>query len=258
MSAFSRRRFLGVDFTPMDLETAVLRIAMRAPAAPFAFVVTPNAQHVVAARSGDARFADPQARAWMVLNDSRILALLAKRLFGLPMPVAAGSDLVERLFAIGAARDADLTLIGGDAEVEDALRRRFGVRSIARFTPSFGFWRDEAEVEQCLAFVRDHPARYVFLIAGAPQSEDLARRLADMPGVTGVGLCVGSALNFLMGRVRRAPRWMREGGLEWAWRLALRPRGHFRRVFIESAPILWIALRERLSGGGPDGSRRPA
>jgi len=253
MSAFPRRRFLGVDFTPLDLETAIAEIAARDPVAPFAFVVTPNAQHVVAARSGDLHFSGPQARAWMVLNDSRILRLLSRHLFRNDLPVAAGSDLVARLFQGGVPADATLTLIGGDAEVEAALRRRFGIRSVARFTPSFGFWRDSAEVEQCLAFVRAHPARYVFLIAGAPQSEDLARRLSDMPGVTGVGLCVGSALNFLTGRIRRAPRWMREASLEWAWRLALNPVGHFRRVFIESAPILWIALVERLRT-----DRRPA
>ncbi|WGM31916.1 WecB/TagA/CpsF family glycosyltransferase [Brevundimonas sp. NIBR11] len=246
MSAFPRRRFLGVDFTPLPLDEAVGRIIARDPAAPFAFVVTPNAQHVVAARSGDDRFAGPQGAAWMVLNDSRILRLLSHGLFGFDMPVAPGSDVVARLFERGVPADATLTLIGGDAKVEATLRQRFGIRSVARFTPSFGFWRDPAEVEQCLAFVRAHPARYVFLIAGAPQSEELARRLSATPGVTGVGLCVGSALNFLTGRVRRAPVWMREAGLEWAWRLALNPRGHFRRVFIESAPILWIALIERL------------
>lgn len=246
MTAFPRRRFLGVDFTPLTLDGAVAEIVARDPAAPFAFVVTPNAQHVVAARSGDDRFAGPQAKAWMVLNDSRILRLLSRGLFGFDLPVAAGSDVVDRLFQVGVPADAALTLIGGDAAVEDVLRRRFGIRTVARFNPSFGFWKDPAEVEQCLAFVRAHPARYVFLIAGAPQSEELARRLADMPGMTGVGFCVGSALNFLTGRIRRAPRWMREASLEWAWRLALNPAGHFRRVFIESAPILWIALIERL------------
>lgn len=242
----NRQRFLGVDFTPLDLEAAVLRIAARPPEAPFAYVVTPNAQHVVAAHAGDERFAGPQGRAWMVLNDSRILRLLARLLFGRDLPLAVGSDLVERLFEVGMPADATLTLIGGDAQVEAALRQRFGLRSIRRFTPSFGFWRDADEVEQCLAFVRANPARYVFLIAGAPQSEGLARRLADMADVTGVGLCVGSALNFLTGRVRRAPLWVRRASLEWAWRLGQNPVGHFRRVFIESAPILWIALAERL------------
>lgn len=249
----ARRRFLGVDFTPLALDDAVDRIVSRDATAPFAYIVTPNAQHTVAAHAGDARFAEPQRRAWMVLNDSRILRLLSRILFGRDLPLAAGSDLVARLFQVGVPADATLTLIGGDADVEAALRRRFGIRTIHRFTPSFGFWRDPVEVEQCLAFVRAHPARYVFLIAGAPQSEGLARRLADMPDVTGVGLCVGSALNFLTGRIRRAPLWVRQANLEWAWRLGQNPAGHFRRVFIESAPILWIALAERLRT-----ARRPA
>lgn len=250
MIPFARRRFLGVAFTPLTLEDAVVEIVDRDAAAPFAFVVTPNAQHVVAAHSGDARFAEPQAAAWMVLNDSRILHLLSRGLFRRDLPLAAGSDLVERLFRGGVPTDARLTLIGGDDEVEAALRCQFGLRHIARFTPSFGFWKDPVEVDQCLDFVRANPARYVFLIAGAPQSEGLARRLSEMEGVTGVGLCVGSALNFLTGRIRRAPLWVRQASLEWAWRLAQNPAGHFRRVFIESAPILWIAFAERLRSVG--------
>lgn len=241
-----RRRFLGVDFTPLPLEVATRAIAARPEGAPFVFVVTPNAQHVVAAYAGDGRFQGPQGAAWMVLNDSRILRLLSLGLFGRDFPLAAGSDLTARLFEVGMPPDASLTLIGGDAEVEALLRSRFGLSRISRFTPSFGFWRNPDEVALCLRFVRDHPARYVFLIAGAPQSEMLAMKLAQMEGVTGVGLCVGSALNFLTGRVKRAPHWIRAASLEWAWRLAQRPRGHFRRVFVESAPILWIALKERL------------
>ncbi|QTC91839.1 WecB/TagA/CpsF family glycosyltransferase [Brevundimonas goettingensis] len=254
MSDLPRRRFLGVAFTPLTLEAATRAVADRPETAPFAFVVTPNAQHVVAAYSGEARFRGPQGAAWMVLNDSRILRLLSLGLFGRDFPLAAGSDLTARLFELGVPWDARVTLIGGDAEVEARLRSQFGLSRIARFTPSFGFWRDPAEVEQCLRFVLDHPARYVFLIAGAPQSEMLALRLTQMEGISGVGLCVGSALNFLTGRVKRAPWWVRAATLEWAWRLAQRPRGHFRRVFIESAPILWIALKERLKAGREAGT----
>ncbi|CAN5119296.1 WecB/TagA/CpsF family glycosyltransferase [soil metagenome] len=243
-----RRRFLGVDFTPLDLEDATARIVARPADAPFAYVVTPNAQHTVAAHGGEDRFLGPQRRAWMVLNDSRILRLLSRRLFGRDLPLAAGSDLVQRLFEVGVGPETSLTLIGGDATVEAGLRSRFGLTRIARHTPSMGFWRNPAEVQTCLDFVKAHPARYFFLIAGAPQSETLALRLVQTPGVTGVGLCVGSALNFLTGQIRRAPVMVRSANLEWAYRLAQRPVGHFRRVFVESAPILWIALKERARG----------
>lgn len=244
-----RRRFLGVTFTPLDLEDAIRRIVSRDPASPFAYVVTPNAQHVVAAYRGDARFRQGQAGAWMTLNDSRILRLLSRRLFGDDLPLAVGSDLVARLFEVGMTPDTPIVIIGGDPQLEGQLRDRFGLNAIARHEPTFGFYRDETQIETCLDFIRAHPARYIFLVVGAPQSEVLASRLMGQPGLTGVALCVGSALNFLTGRIRRAPLAIRVANLEWAYRLAQRPVGHFRRVFIESAPILWIALKEKAASG---------
>ena len=245
VTPLARRRFLGVTFTPLDLEEAVTVIVARDPQAAFAYVVTPNAQHVVAAHGGEARFVQGQAKAWLVLNDSRILRLLSRWVFGADLPLAVGSDLVVRLFDVGMAADTPIVIIGGDADLETRLRRRFGLRRIARHEPPFGFYRDEAQIETCLDFIRRHPARYIFLVVGAPQSEMLASRLVGAPGLAGVALCVGSALNFLTGRIRRAPQIVRAANLEWAWRLAQRPVGHFRRVFIESAPILWIAVKER-------------
>jgi len=153
-----RRRFLGVDFTPLDLDTATRTVVERPADAPFAYVVTPNAQHVVAAHAGDARFRSGQAGAWMVLNDSRILRLLSRHLFGLDLPLAAGSDVTTRLFQTGIGPHTSLTLIGGDAALEVQLRRDFGVRNIARLNPSFGFYRDPIEVQRCLDFVCDNPA----------------------------------------------------------------------------------------------------
>ena len=246
-ASLPRRWFLGVPFTPLTIGQAAERVAAREPHAPFAFVVTPNAQHVVAAVGGDRRFSDAQARAWLVLNDSRILALLSRRLFGQDFPVATGSDLAAELFRTRIRPDDALTLIGGSDELERRLRERFGLSRIARLNPPMGFYRDPAGIDRCARFVRDHPARYVFLVVGAPQSELVAQRILELGGAVGVGLCVGSALNFLTGIVRRCPGWMQRAGLEWLYRLAKNPFGHAGRVFVESPPILLIALRAWLT-----------
>ena len=39
----------------------------------------------------------------------------------------------------------------------------------------------------------------------------------------GVALGIGGTLDFLSGRVQRAPRWIRQIGLEWLYRLAIQP-----------------------------------
>jgi len=244
MSAgFPVRWFLGVPFTPMTLAEAASRIAARDPAAPFAYVCTPNAQHLVNVDKGNRLFSDAQDGAWMVLNDSAIISLLADRLFHDPMPLAPGSDLTVHMFRDHIKPDDALTIIGATDEVERRLRETFGMRNIARYDPPMGFYRSPAEIERCVDFIVAHPARYVFLAVGAPQSETVARHTVARGSAVGVGLCIGSSLHFVTGVVRRAPAIFRTLRLEALYRLLQNPRRHARRVFVESLPVLTIAWR---------------
>lgn len=244
--AVPHRWFLGIRFTPLTLDQAVAAIAARPPGAQFALVTTPNAQHVVNVERGNVLFTDAHDAAWLVLNDSGILRLLSRKLFGQDLPLAPGSDLTVALLRGPIQPDDAITIIGGSDEVERRLRGLFRLRGIARYDPPMGFYRDPVEIDRCADFVLAHPARYVFLAVGVPQSETIARRLLARGGAIGTGLCVGSSLHFATGVVRRAPDFYRRANLEWLYRLLQNPRRHAGRVFGQSLPVLWIGLRARL------------
>lgn len=228
---------------PLDTEAALAAIAARRADAPFAYVVTANAQHL-------ALLAEPAhppraayEGAWLRLNDSQILARLSRLATGEGFPVATGSDLTRRLFEQGIAPDDVLLLVGGDAGLADALRAKYGLAALHLHVPPMGWASDPVAVRAALHFVSAHPARFVIVITGAPQSEMFLHRLAGTPGITGTGLAVGSALRFLVGQVRRAPVWMQRAGLEWLFRLLSEPRRLWRRYLIDSMPAIGIALR---------------
>ena len=244
----ARRWFLSIPFTPLGLAEAAARIAARPPGAPFAFVSTPNAQHTVSCAAGDARFFTAHDAAWLVLNDSRILRLLSRRLFRQDLPMAAGSDLTVELFREYVSPDDAITIIGGTDEVERRLRIHPGLRKLVRFNPPMGFYNDPLEIARCVDFILRHPARYVFLAVGAPQSEIVACRVLERGGAIGTALCIGSSLLFVTGVVQRAPLMFRRLNAEWLYRLMQNPRRHARRVFVDSLPVLWIALKARCTG----------
>jgi hypothetical protein len=67
-----------------------------------------------------------------------------------------------------------------------------------------------------------------------------------------VAIGVGGVLDFISGRVRRAPRWLRDLGLEWLFRLLVQPR-RWRRQLALPRFALWALLatpgqRSRLVG----------
>lgn len=144
-----------------------------------------------------------------------------------------------------------ITIIGGSDEVERRLRDQFALRSVARYNPPMGFYHNAAEIERCVDFVLAHPARYVFLAVGAPQSERVACCILDRGGAVGTGLCIGSSLHFVTGVVRRAPTIFRRLHAESLYRLMQNPRRHARRVFVELLPVLWIACKARLRSRDP-------
>ncbi|MCK0209390.1 WecB/TagA/CpsF family glycosyltransferase [Starkeya koreensis] len=238
--------FLGVPIARLDAGEAAALIAARPADAPFAYVVTPNAAHLNRlTRLADTRLRAAYDGAWLRLMDGQLPRALARRLFGLALPHAAGSDVTDLLLRRHVRPQDRVTVIGGSGELVSRLKEMFGLREIAHLNPSMGFIARPAEVAACVDFVIAHPARYVFLVVGAPQSEYLAHEVALRGGAVGCGLCVGSSLSFSTGMVPRAPQLMRRLGLEGVYRLALNPRAHARRVFIDSLPILWIALRVR-------------
>ena len=58
-------------------------------------------------------------------------------------------------------------------------------------------------------------------------------------------LAFGASADFLAGRVERAPRWMQDNGLEWAYRLRQEPRRLARRYLVEGPPALTRIARTR-------------
>lgn len=247
--------FLGTRIALLDVPAAAGAIMARPVDAAFAYVVTPNAQHLVQLDRGDAGFRAAYDAAWLRLCDSQIVRLVARLLFARRLPLCAGSDLTAALFATHIQPDDSICVIGGDAELERRLRGKYGLRHLARHEPPMGFMTDPEAVQACIDFIESHPSRLIFLAVGSPRSELLACRLRERGRASGIGLCIGSSLHFITGLVPRAPLWMRRLALEWLFRLLRAPRGHARRVFVDSLPFLSIALKQRLMPSRRAGQR---
>ncbi|MGE0717827.1 MAG: WecB/TagA/CpsF family glycosyltransferase [Alphaproteobacteria bacterium] len=246
-AAVAEDRFLGVPLARLDVPGAAATIAARDPASPFAYVVTPNAQHFVRlGRDRDALLGDAYDHAWLRLCDSQVVRGLARLLFGKHLPHAAGSDLTAYMLAATIRPDDPVTVIGGSEELARRLREKYRLTRLALHSPPMGLARNAAALDDCVRFVVANPGRYVFLAVGMPVSELLARRIQREGQATGVGLCVGSSLNFAVGIVNRAPPFFRRFGLEWLHRLAINPRGHAKRIFVESMPLLIMVARARI------------
>ncbi len=82
----------------------------------------------------------------------------------------------------------------------------------------------------------------ILLVAyGAPKQEKwIARNLKNMPSVK-LAMGVGGAFDMISGKIKRAPLWLRNAGLEWLWRLAMEPR-RINRIYNATVKFTWLVL----------------
>jgi N-acetylglucosaminyldiphosphoundecaprenol N-acetyl-beta-D-mannosaminyltransferase len=234
---------LGMDFADLDAAESAAAVAARPEGAPFGYVVTPNADHLVR-MSRDPKLAGIYRGAWLRLLDSRVVAAMARGCGMLSPRVATGSDLTALLLKQHVHPGERITIIGLRAQWLPALMERCGLAAPFHYDPPMGFDNDPAAFRDTVAFILAHPARLVFLAVGSPRQEHLAAAVAATGEATGTGLCIGASLMFLAGAERRAPGWMQRDGLEWAYRLATDPRRLAGRYLLDSPRIVPLLLRE--------------
>ena len=241
--------FLGLPIAELSFSEVVDSVFARADAQSFSFVVTPNVDHVVQLdrlrNMPDGRaFAAAYEAAALVLCDSRILQKLA-RLSGRSLPLVAGSDLTRALLTDPRAAKRTVAVVGGSPDLLSALAARVPQIRFVQHTPPMSLLRDEAAMAVIVRFVAEMRADIVFFAVGAPQSEIVAHRCLQAAKACGVGLCVGASFEFIVGHKRRAPRWVQQLSLEWAFRLLSEPRRLWRRYLVEGPRILAIWARHR-------------
>lgn len=183
---------------------------------------------------------------WLNLMDGSPIAHEASRLTGTEWPRLAGSDLIGDILHRASVGHWRVAVLGGSPEVRGALHHRVtaewpGVRLVGHWTPTREELSSADQSASIAAQIRAAEADLVIVCLGKPRQEQW---IADHGHETGAGalLAFGAVVDFLAGRVSRAPKWVSDAGFEWMWRLMLEPRRLARRYLIEGPPA-YMAVR---------------
>lgn len=130
---------------------------------------------------------------------------------------------------------------GGGPGVADRLAevvgQRHGVRIVGTYSPPFRPLREEEKVEVDRRIQAAAPD-VVWVGLSTPKQERWMheyRQRLPVPLLAGVG----AAFDMLAGRVKQAPAWMQENGLEWSFRLVQEPRRLWRRYLVIGPQFVW-------------------
>jgi N-acetylglucosaminyldiphosphoundecaprenol N-acetyl-beta-D-mannosaminyltransferase len=220
-------------------------------------IFTPNTEQLVLAQRNPV-FAGILNRADVSLPDTVGVVwastILTKNHIATPIP---GVEFMEDLVQMAEKCHVSIGLIGGRNNLAvdplNCLRQKYNLLQDS--------WaQDGPEIEndklpddiyfQRLArrIIRDG-TRIVFVALGPPKQEYFIQKLSTIyPLRSTIFMAVGGSFDILSGRLRRAPVWMRNLGLEWLWRLILEP-WRFRRQ-LALVEFVWLVLRAKLASKG--------
>jgi N-acetylglucosaminyldiphosphoundecaprenol N-acetyl-beta-D-mannosaminyltransferase len=246
---------LGVRIDPFDLDGALRQLARLVERRASASVHFCNAWNAALATKSPV-YRDMLNRGALNLPDGMSL-IWACHMLGFPEPEEriAGAAFMLAALRDGVARGTRHFLYGGAPDVLDDLNERLldivpGARIVGRISPPFRPL--EAAEERAVADeINASRADLVWVGLGTPKQDLLIERMRALVEV-GALLAVGAAFDFLAGRKARAPLWMQQHGLEWAFRLACEPRRLGGRYLVgNSTFVLHFArqlARERVLG----------
>ncbi len=230
-------------------------------------VVTANPEMLVAAYRNPV-FKDVLNRADLVVADG-IGIVYASKLSGEGPAIerVTGNDLLALLIDLANRHGKKVYFLGGAGDqaeraaqaVRDQhprLQIRAGHGGPVSLRPAFtalrqgrqaqgiqGDWQmDLTSLDDMKTFAPD-----ILVVALGHEKQEMWIRdhLDGLPSIR-IAVGVGGALAFLAGDVLRAPKWMRNAGLEWLWRLGQEPRRFWRiitAVVVFPVLVLWDRMK---------------
>jgi N-acetylglucosaminyldiphosphoundecaprenol N-acetyl-beta-D-mannosaminyltransferase len=240
---------LGVRVHAVQIPEMIRRMEQWIAEGPHGRYVTLTNVHAIMEAQAQPAFKQVLNQAASVCPDGMPLVWVGRR-SGYPMPRRVyGPDLLWDFCRVTQDKGYSHFFYGGGPEIAQRLaaelKARFpGLRVAGSYSPPFR----PASAEEEAATVRrinDAAPDVLWIGLGCPKQEFWMHQHAGRLRVP-VMLGVGQAFDIYAGSLRQAPRWMREHGLEWLFRLCLEPRRLGKRYVLYNSWFVAAAARQML------------
>lgn len=217
-------------------------------------VVTVNAEAIVRAHECP--------KLWGIMNthvttiDGQIPLWLFRFLYKhVDIEKISGSDLIYVICEWASRNDKRVFLLGGDAGSNassvDRLKEKYPGLRIGGFSPEYAPYPFTPENnERILSEIGNFRPDILFVGFGMGKQEYWASDCLEVLDSLGVRLIVGcgGTFDFVSGRIKRAPRWVQNVGLESFWRLFHELKWfRVKRIFI-SLKIFLYFYKQHIEG----------
>ena len=241
----TRRTIISLKIDAIKYQDALTKIIEQANSRTSGYVCFANVHMVVEAHKSEA-FARQVNDAMLVLPDGMPVVNAVRNLYKHSQERVAGMDVMPDLIRLSQINKLRVFFFGTSDDMLEKIRlkteRDFPEVEIAGlFSPPF---KKSLDDETYIHMIKASGAHLVFVALGCPKQEKWMSMHSNK--INAILLGVGGAFPVYAGVSRRAPRWIRDLSLEWAFRLRQEPSRLFKRYLKTNSLFLYLILKEKL------------
>ena len=200
-----------------------------------------------------AMHSDPELR--RSVNESDIInadgqaVVWASRILGKPLKErVAGIDFMSALVEMAHKKNYRIFLFGAKEEivktVVDTYSDIYSPEMIAGYRNGYFSPSQEETIAHQIA---DSGTQMLFVAISSPIKENFLYRHREILKNVNLIMGVGGSFDVVAGKVKRAPVWMQNAGLEWFYRFAQEPKRMWKRYLVGNSKFIYLVFKERFS-----------
>ena len=176
--------------------------------------------------------------------DGMSIVKAVKFLSGKTIDRITGIDLMEEIITLADRNHYKIFFLGAEKKIVEQTvlhySNIFSKEIIAGYHD--GYFTDE---EQIIDLINQSNANILFIGMSSPKKEKFIHTYKDQLNSDFI-MGVGGSFDVIAGKVKRAPIWMQNAGLEWFYRLSQEPGRMWKRYLYSNSIFLWLIFKEKI------------
>lgn len=188
------------------------------------------------------------------INESNLInvdgqaVVWASKLLGKPLKErVAGIDLMVNLVELAHKKNYKIFFFGAKEEVVKSVVDKYTTEYTSKIIAGYrnGYFKKKEE-QNIAKEIANSGANILFVAISSPTKENFLYENKKLLKKVNFVMGVGGSFDVVAGKVKRAPLWMQNFGLEWFYRFAQEPRRMWKRYLTGNAKFILLVIKWKL------------
>lgn len=184
-----------------------------------------------------------------LINADGQAVVWASRFLGKPLKErVAGIDLMVNLVEIAHQNKYKIFFFGAKEEIVKTVVEKYSNQYSSDIIAGYrnGYFKKEEEGDIAKE-IAESGANILFVAISSPTKENFLYENKHLLKNVNFIMGVGGSFDVVSGKVKRAPLWMQNSGLEWFYRFAQEPKRMWKRYLVGNTKFIFLVLKEKFS-----------